>query len=310
VERHEIETFLALAEELHFGRTAERLHVSQARVSQTIMKLERRIGAPLFARTTRRVDLTPIGQRLRDDLLPAHQHVQDAVANAVAIARGAAGILRVGFMGPVAAALIIDVRTAFRVRHPNCEIEIHETQLADPCEPLRNGKVDVLLTQLPVDEPGLAYGPVAIREARMLAVSARHPLAERKSVTLEDLAADKLFKPAGTPPEHWKDGHLPRRTPSGKPIEVGLGITTFQELLTLIAAGKGICPVAAHNIRYHPRPDVAYIPFEDAQPFEFGPVWRTAGETAEVRSFLKAVAEVVGAKGGPELTASASQDPR
>ena len=70
LERYELETFLTLAEELHFGRTAERTHVSTARVSQTIKKLERRVGAPLFNRTSRHVELTPIGRQLYDDLTP------------------------------------------------------------------------------------------------------------------------------------------------------------------------------------------------------------------------------------------------
>ncbi|MFC4591246.1 LysR family transcriptional regulator [Sphaerisporangium corydalis] len=72
MERQEIEVFLVLAEELHFARTAERLRVSAATISQTIAKLERLFGAPLFHRTTRRVELTPLGRQLLDDLRPAH----------------------------------------------------------------------------------------------------------------------------------------------------------------------------------------------------------------------------------------------
>jgi hypothetical protein len=79
VELRDIEIFLVLAEELHFGRTAERLHVSRARVSQAIKKQERRIGAPLFDRTSRTVTLTPIGQRLRDDLQQAYDLVQSGL---------------------------------------------------------------------------------------------------------------------------------------------------------------------------------------------------------------------------------------
>jgi DNA-binding transcriptional LysR family regulator len=89
VDRHEIEIFLTLAEELHFGRTAGRLRLSQARVSQTVKKLERRIGAGLFARTTRHVELTTIGARLRADLAPAYEQIQDAVATAKASAQQA-----------------------------------------------------------------------------------------------------------------------------------------------------------------------------------------------------------------------------
>ncbi len=71
MERHEVDAFLAVAEELHFSRAAERLRLSTARVSQTIQRLERRVGAPLFERTSRMVRLTPIGRQFRDDLEPA-----------------------------------------------------------------------------------------------------------------------------------------------------------------------------------------------------------------------------------------------
>jgi len=210
----------------------------------------------------------------------------------------------VGFMGPVAGELVINVRTAFRVAYPGCEVEIHETQIADPCRPLREGDVDVLLTQLPVKEPGLAQGAVAIREAKVLAVSSRHPFARLKSVSLEDLARDRTFRPAGTPSEDWLLSYLPAHTPSGRIIERGASVTTFQELLTLIAAGEGICPVAAHNLRYHPRPDVSYVAFRDSPPFEFGPVWRVTSETVRVAAFVRAIADVVQARGGPEAVAA------
>ncbi|UFS93599.1 LysR family transcriptional regulator [Nocardia huaxiensis] len=76
---HEIEAFLTLAEELHFRRTSERLGLAQGRVSQTIRKLERRIGVPLFERSSRQVALTPTGRQLHADLAPAYQAVQRAI---------------------------------------------------------------------------------------------------------------------------------------------------------------------------------------------------------------------------------------
>jgi DNA-binding transcriptional LysR family regulator len=79
MEQRDIEIFLTLADELHFARAAQRLHVSTARVSQTIKKLERRIGGPLFERISRRVQLTPIGHRLGDELRPAYQQIHDAI---------------------------------------------------------------------------------------------------------------------------------------------------------------------------------------------------------------------------------------
>ncbi|HEX4813841.1 MAG TPA: LysR family transcriptional regulator [Nonomuraea sp.] len=299
----EIEAFLAVADELHFGRAAQRLHLSQARVSQTIQKLERRVGSALFDRTTRRVSLTPIGQRLLADLRPAHQSVLDALGRAQAAGRGIAGVLRVGFLGPVAGRVVLEAMNAVRASHPALDIQLRETQIADPCRPLREDEVDVVLTQLPVNEPGISTGPVILSEPRVLAVSARHPYARRESVGLEDLARDHTFRPAGNPSPDWLNNYLPWSTPAGRPIERGPAVATFQELLALIAAGQGICPVAAHNTRYHPRPDIAFVPLADAPPFEFGLAWRTSAHTGRVKTFIETTGNLVTAWGGPTAAA-------
>jgi DNA-binding transcriptional LysR family regulator len=299
----EIEVFLAVADELHFGRAARRLHLSQARVSQSVKKLERRVGSPVFDRTTRRVGLTRIGRRLLDDLAPAHRAVHEAIARAQAAGRGTTGVVRVGFLGPLAGRVVLDVMDALRTSHPDLEVQLRETQIADPCRPLRDDEVDVLLTQLPVDEPDLSTGAVVLREPRVLAVSARHPYAGRASVRLEDLAGDRTFRPAGTPPADWVDSYLPWTTPDGRPIARGPAVGTFQELLAQVAAGAGICPVAAHNVRYHPRPDIAFVPFSDAPPFEFGLVWRTSAGTGRIRAFVDATDRLVEQWGGPAAAA-------
>ncbi|MFC7621034.1 LysR family transcriptional regulator [Microlunatus sp. GCM10028923] len=304
MEGQEIEAFVAVGEELHFGRAAERLGLSQARVSQLIKKLERRVGAPLFERTTRRVGLTAIGRQLLDDLRPAHQAVLDGIARARAAARGITGVLEVGFLGPLAGRVLLDVIEELRTSLPELEIRLHNTEVADPCRPLRDGEVDLVLTQQPVTEPQLTNGPAVIIEPRVLAVSTRHPLAGRAAVSLEDLASDRMLLPGGTPPQAWVRSAQPWTTPSGRPIERGAGVGTFQEMMTLIAAGQGFCTVAAHNVRYHPRTDVVYLPFTDAPPFTFGLVWRTADETGRIRAFADATSRLVERWGGPQALAS------
>src|SRR3954453_15045174 len=97
LERHELEAFLAVAEELHFGHAAERLRISTTRVSQTIRKLERRVGVALFNRTSRRVELSPAGETLYEDPRPAWQQIPAAVDRATQTGRGFAGVLRVCF---------------------------------------------------------------------------------------------------------------------------------------------------------------------------------------------------------------------
>src|SRR5215813_7802181 len=199
MEQRDIEIFLTLAEELHFGRTAERLHVSTARVSQTIKKLERRVGAPLFERTSRQVALTPIGRRLDDDLRPAYQQIREGVDRAIAAARGVEGELRVGFIGTAVGQFLHQAGETFHARYPACQVQIREARYSDFLELLRADENDVVLVPVPVQEPDLASSTDGSRNRTGLAVSARHRLARRASVSLEDLAAEKVLRPRSLP---------------------------------------------------------------------------------------------------------------
>ncbi|MEV5603539.1 LysR family transcriptional regulator [Streptomyces sp. NPDC052299] len=287
VERHEIEAFLTLAEELHFGRTAERLLVSRSHVTQTIQKLERRIGAQLFERTSRRVTLTAIGRRLRADVAPGWERIQAGVGRAIASAKGVTGVLRVGFAGAAAGQAAADAVAAFHALHPDCQVKLHELQMNDFLERLRADAVDVAIGCFPVREPDLASGPVLFTEARMLAVSSGHPFAGRTSVSLEDLARDRLLQPPVSLPGYWRSDHAPVATPSGRPVPAGPATETVQEALAMVGAGAGMLVVGAQATRYYARPGVVYLPIRDAPPFEWGPVWRT--ETARVRAFTAAI---------------------
>ncbi|MEU8621983.1 LysR substrate-binding domain-containing protein [Streptomyces sp. NPDC048623] len=290
LERHELEAFLTLGEELHFGRTAERLGVSTGRVSQTIKKLERRVGTPLFARTSRSVALTPIGRRLLDELRPAHARILAALESATAAGRGLLGTLRVGFASPWAGELLTAAADAFLARHPGCEITLREVPLAGATRPVEDGGLDVQYTAFPVGVPGLTAGPVLIREDRVLLVPAAHPLAARASVGLDDLAGLTLVTAGPAASRAWNEAHYPTRTPSGAPVAHGPAAATWEEVLSLVGAGRGVSPGAARGARYHPRPGVAYVPFHDAPPLEYGLVWATATETALIRTFAETAA--------------------
>ncbi|GAA1309839.1 LysR family transcriptional regulator [Pseudonocardia xinjiangensis] len=289
MELREIEIFLALAEELHFGRTAERLHVSQARISQTIKKLERQVGAPLFDRTSRRVALTPIGAGLRDDLAPAYRQIVGGVARATDAGRGTGGVLRLGFEAPGVADLVTDVLDAYRSQRPDSDVQVREADFRDPFGLLRGGEVDAMVTLLPVTEPDLTAGPVVLTEPMVLAVPMRHPFSRLDSVTLDDLARDTVFRAARPAPPYWVEPPEPWTTPAGHPVRRGRVLTTFQELLAAIAAGEGICPLAAHARQYFAHPRITFVPFRDAPHAEWAVVWRRAGETERVRELARVI---------------------
>lgn len=284
-----MEAFLTLAEELHFRRTSERLGLAQGRVSQTIQKLERRIGAALFERTSRKVTLTAVGAQLRDDLLPAYQQMQRALADAAASVNAVGGTLRVGYSSPMAAALILDAADRLTARHPELEVQIQEIQLADPFGPVRGDQVHVQVTELPVDEPDLVVEQVLFSEERKLLVNRDHPLARAPEVTLEDLADTTLISFAGMP-RYMRDYHYPRLTPSGRPIP-SREAAYWQEALVMVGAGKGVTFACARAEEYYARQDTVWLPFPHFPRIDYGVIRPRNGNTARVQAFVRDITD-------------------
>lgn len=124
-------------------------------------------------------------------------------------------------------------------------------------------------------EDDLGGGPALLVEERVLAVSSAHLLSARDSVSLEDLADVPLLTIEGELPDYWLEQHVPSRTPGERLIARGPVVTNMQEALMLVAGGRGALLAAVHTATYSPRPGVAYLPFVDAEPIEYGLVWRT-----------------------------------
>lgn len=293
MELRDIEIFLALAEELHFGRAAERLHVSQARVSQAIKQQERRIGGALFERSSRVVRLTPLGERLRDRLVVGYREIMSGIEEAAATARGQTGTLNVGTYDShhQQLAAVFDL---FRRRHPRCELNLREVQPADPFGGLRAGRVDVAVLWMPVRESDLVVGPELHTEPLMLAVAANHPLADRDHVDLEMLGDYPVLYPDGPVPDYMWDAHSPPVTPSGRVIQRGIVAATVEEGLGAVASGRVVSLVRGFAAASRHRPDLVFVPLVDRPVMRYAPVWRAAAETALIREFLRACADVSG----------------
>jgi DNA-binding transcriptional LysR family regulator len=289
LELRDIEIFLTLAEELHFGRTAEHLHITTARVSQSIKAQERRIGGPLFERTTRTVRLTPLGRQLQHDLSDAHRRITEAVQHATRTAGGLAGTLTLGSMGaqPFTITRVLDL---FRSRCPDVTVHIREIQPTAPLDELRAGAVDVAHVWLPVDEPGLTVGPVVHTCDIVLAVNATHPYAGRESVCWEDLADCKVVTGPAVPASMEATFH-PDRTPSGRPIPRGPVVFSWHEIMSTVAAGHAVAATGGDAVQFYPWPDVVYLPIRDATKCEWAIVWRSANETPLIRALAHAATD-------------------
>lgn len=293
----EVETFLALSRELHFARTAERLRLSPARVTQLIQKLERHVGAPLFARSSREVALTEAGVRLRDDIAPAYAAIQDGFKRAAEAGREISGELRLGFLGPATGRTLVEITDAFTERHAGANARpVMENNIRDQLAPLRDGDIDVLAAQLPVRESDLVVGPVILREPLIAAVPAGHPLAERGEASLEDLADYPVIAASAT--GYWADYYLPPRTPSGRAIKPVMVVDSILAGLAMLRAGKGISVVVEQVTEYYQGPDIAYVPLVDGPVCEVALVWRADRETELVRAFARTAASFTLAERG------------
>jgi DNA-binding transcriptional LysR family regulator len=288
VDLREIRVFLMLCEELHFGRTAERLALSKSRVSQSVRALEQKLGSELVYRTSRSVTLTAVGERFRDELRPAYARLARVLER---VDDGdAPGTLRLGLLyptagGPHMAAIV----SAFERSHPGCEVQLSELLLDDPLGPLRRGEVDVIATRLPLDSPDLVVGPVLSREPRVLEVARGHRLAEREQVSVEDLA-DCYVAPLTEFPEETVEAIVPHRTPRGRPIRrrrLRHTPRTPYEYEALVARGTIVHPTVASFADYYGHPGVVHVPISDMPPAKTGLVWRRRLSDPMLRDFVR-----------------------
>ncbi|WP_283135773.1 LysR family transcriptional regulator [Rhizohabitans arisaemae] len=289
MELREIEIFLTLAEELHFGRTAERLRLTQGRVSQAIKKQERLIGAALFERTSRKVALTEIGRQLYADLKPVQSSIDVGLERAKLAARGKTRVLRMG-LSPFNLA---DLRTrfdAFTQRHPDVDVRFSHVEFGDGFGPLRRNEIDIALLWLPIREADLTVGPVLFTEPMVLAMSSGHRLAGRESVSLEDLGDEVVA--GGITPDYWREAIVPARTPGGRLIEVGPVVDKWADMLPILSNGEAVSPIHAHAVRYASRPDLVYVPIHDAPSAQWAPIWRTAAESDLILDFSRIVRDM------------------
>ena len=292
-ELRELQVFLTVAEELHFGRAAERLQINRSRVSQVIKTLELRVGAQLFERTSRRVRLTPVGEQVLTEVAGPYRELRDALARARELASRVAGTLRIGMYVPInSGRYMAKIIRAFTARHPGAGVELVDTGFQrDDLEWLRAGDVDMLATRLPAAGSDLIVGPILSREERLLLVSKEDPLAARESVCLEDFA-DRLVADTPAFRREMMDAFIPPVAPSGRRLR---RVTTRspEDLLLRIAIGEQVHPTVASLLAYFSHPEITSVPISDLPPSETALVWLSPARSTTIHAFARAAADVL-----------------
>ncbi|MFB0632409.1 LysR family transcriptional regulator [Streptomyces sp. AB3(2024)] len=276
VELRTLRYFVAVAEELHFGRAATRLHMSQPPLSRAIKQLEADVGALLFARSTAGVSLTPVGTMLLDEARALLDHA-DRVRLRVSAAAGVAGIT-VGILGDGTDPAALRLAAAYRRRHPGIDVRIRDTDLTDPTCGLRTGLVDVALTRAPFDETALT-----VRELRAdpvgVVLRADDPLARHDRLRLADLNDRRWFQfPRGTDPvwqSYWNGG-----TSREGPV-----VRTVRECLQAVL-WNGTVGLAPLGDDLHAE-QLAAVPLIDMEPSRVVAVWKKGDVNPLIRSFIE-----------------------
>jgi DNA-binding transcriptional LysR family regulator len=281
--------FREVARQLHFRRAAEALAVAQPALSRQIRQLEDALGARLFARTNRTVELTPEGVALRDRIEPLLRALDRIPLELQALAAGQTGQVRVGFTGLAMATVLPPILREFQRRFPGIRVELGESPTSAQIDALRNGELACGFFHPDATPPGVQTREL-LRERNGVLLPADHPLAVRKSVRLADLSDTPfvLF------PRPLNPGFYDRILSAC--AEAGLTPTIAEEVwprangIGLVRAGLGATFVCPSEARHLP-PEVVFLPLRGPAPesrLVFG--WRTeASAEAASTAFIDAV---------------------
>ncbi|MFC0107964.1 LysR family transcriptional regulator [Kibdelosporangium aridum] len=280
VDLRKLRYFVVLAEELNFGRAAQRLHIAQPVLSRQIRALEDELQVPLFVRDKRSTELTAAGRQLLEDgrpLLAAAEALKRRVAQA---ARGTTRF-SIGFMPGIT---VTDWVRAFTARHPDVEVELVRTTWDDQVEALHDGRVDVSVVRLPIDQRGLTVRPI-FAEPRVAVLPAEHRLAGKESIEIIDLAAERVLNDPDAVPE-WRDISVQLREGTAPPAR---RYTSIEEKLEDVASGQGIAIIPKSTSEYYNRPDVVHVPVGDIGPNQVCLAWISTRRSPLIHDFAEIV---------------------
>ena len=291
MELRHLRYFRAVAEELHFGRAAERLVMAQPPLSQQIRQLERELGVTLLTRSTRNVELTPAGRAFFTRTVEILAAVDDAGEQARRIADGAEGRLVIGCVGSATYSLLPRLVRALRKTLPNVDLSVRGEMLA-PAQllALHAGEIDLGLLRPPVVDPDIAAA--VIRTDRLLvALPAEHRLTAQETIATADLRNEDFISHAGRGRSRMGALLTTLCAEAGFTPRIQHEVAETSTLVTLVAAGLGVAvvpePTAELDIA-----GVSYRPLSDSPTIELVAAYRSAGVSPLIANVLEVLGEI------------------
>jgi DNA-binding transcriptional LysR family regulator len=285
MELRHLHYFIAVAEELHFSRAAERLHISQPPLSQQIRDLEEELEVKLFERTKRQVHLTEAGNVFLERSYLVLAQLEQAIEATQRIGRGEVGRLAIGFVDSAMFTVLPEILRSFREQFPAVELRLHELTTAQQIQALYDKQVDVGIVRSTISEPGLSV-ECLLHESLVVALPENHLFAAQTQLSLSALADESfILFPAKMGPVFYEQIiHCCQQ--AGFRPKVAQEAVQMQTIIGLVAAGLGIAIVPASLQSFH-RSGVIYRPLrEQISDTGLYLTWRQHDTSPVISAFL------------------------
>jgi DNA-binding transcriptional LysR family regulator len=274
MELRHLRYFCVLAGELHFGKAAARLHISQPPLSRQIEQLETELGFLLFHRTKRTVELTAAGTVFLEEVEQIFKQLDRAVSLGRQTQRGEIGNLAIAFVSSAAYNILPVLLKYLREEHPGVSISLHELTTDRQLTSLLSGQIDLGIIRPPIDDRNIFYQPI-LQENLVVALPENNPLTKHKTISISQLQDEQfILFPRNLAPSLF-DNITTTCQNSGFYPQVAQEAVQMQTIVSLVSAGMGISivPASLQNLQ---RAGVTYRSFRDPTPaVEIGAIWRT-----------------------------------
>jgi DNA-binding transcriptional LysR family regulator len=288
MELRHLRYFVTLAEELHFGRAAERLHIAQPPLSQQIRQLETELGFELFHRTKRNVQLTEAGEVFLSHVQQIFQQLQQAIQIGQQTSRGEVGKLVVGFVSSATYNILPTILKAYRSNVPGVSLELHELTTNQQLDWLSEGRMDIGFIRPPVEDNRFSWETI-FQEPLMVALPEIHQLADKSYVSLTSLVNEAfILFPRKLAPGLY-DLIISLCQQAGFSPNVAQEAIQMQTIVSLVAAemGVAIVPASLQNLQ---RTGVVYKNIEEStSKVAIAMIWRSNEASPTVQKFLEIV---------------------
>src|SRR3979411_3196154 len=294
MELRQIRSFLSIAETLHFGRTAELIHLSQPALSLQIRALEEEVGVRLFERNRRKTTLTAAGFAFRDDAIRALSHLDQAIRRAKLAANGKLGLLRIGFISTAGSEIVPNIFRQFRELNPEVEFSLRAIPTTDQVQMLETGSLDIGFLRLPIGGHSSLDVLTVHREPFILVVPASHELAKRKRVRLREVSGQDfvMYERAYAPGFH--DLIFGMLRDAGIIPNVRQSAGEMPTLISLVDSGMGVAILPASAVKRSVASVVACEIADKIPKSEIGIAVRKGNRTPVLDNFRSFALEKLG----------------